>query len=424
MKRKVLLSLFSMLLMLSVFLAGCSDKESAGGSSDEKVTLKIWSHPFMGGDDIGGEEKVFWENVISNYEKENKNVEIDLQILPWANREEKILTALASKNGPDAFYSIPDQLAQYVSMNILAPVNDHVDKATLEDYNESALNVVTYDGKTYGLPMLNSVMTYYYNLDLIKAAGGDPNNLPKTWDELEALGPKVKEQGKFLINFSGGGTPNMSIYPFIWQAGGDIISKKGEVMVNSPESEEAYEYINGLFKAGYLSKDTATETDGGIANFMAGKLAVLMYPNNFVPANRDKDLGFEWGIGPILENKEQVTYGTTGSFVVPTSSKHQKEAAKFIEYLTNTENMSAFCKMAGYIPPRKSAADIYEGDELMSKLVEQAKVANAGVLHPVGRKIGPDVQSSFQKVLLGESSPKDAIKALEEKIQATIDQEG
>jgi len=234
----------------------------------------------------------------------------------------------------------------------------------------------------------------------------------------------MKEKKKLLLNFEGGGSPNKRLYPWLWQAGGDVVDEQGNVMINSEEAKKTYRLISDMYKKGYISKDSPTAANTGIQEFLAGKLAVFIGPNNFAAIFKDQPPEFEWKLGPILKDKEQATFGTTGFYVIPGNSKNKELAAEFIKLLTNKENMSQFCKMAGYIPPRKSAADLYKGDPVMEMLVEQSKLTRPGVLHPVARQIIPAVKASYQQVMTGKASVDQALSELEKSIRQTIEQNG
>lgn len=416
-KRAIVLMMFAMLLTL---FSGCSPSSSDSGQTE----LKIWTHPFLGGEKLNNQEDEFWKKVIAEFEKKHPGVKVNLQVLPWGNREEKILTAISSNSGPDVFYAIPDMMVDYKAKGILAPMDEYLDKNDLRDFNDNALAAARHEGKLYGLPILQSVVTNYYNVDLLKEIGANPDDLPETWDELIALGPKLKEKKKFLLNFEGGGSPNERLYPWLWQAGGDVVDEQGNVMINSAEAKKTYQLIYDMYKKGYISKDSPTAANTGIQEFLAGKLAVFIGPNNFAAIFKDQPPEFEWKLGPILKDKEQATFGTTGFYVIPGNSKNKELAAEFIKLLTNKENMSQFCKMAGYIPPRKSAADLYKGDPVMEMLVEQSKLTRPGVLHPVARQIIPAVKASYQQVMTGKASVDQALSELEKSIRQTIEQNG
>jgi multiple sugar transport system substrate-binding protein len=172
-KRAIVLMMFAMLLTL---FSGCSPSSSDSGQTE----LKIWTHPFLGGEKLNNQEDEFWKKVIAEFEKKHPGVKVNLQVLPWGNREEKILTAISSNSGPDVFYAIPDMMVDYKAKGILAPMDEYLDKNDLRDFNDNALAAARHEGKLYGLPILQSVVTNYYNVDLLKEIGANPDDLPET----------------------------------------------------------------------------------------------------------------------------------------------------------------------------------------------------------------------------------------------------
>ncbi len=167
----------------------------------------------------------------------------------------KILTALAANQGPDIFYLIPDMMAQFADKGVLTPISDLID-IDKEDFPESSLESVTYDEQLFGLPILHEVQVQIYNTSILEEVGGDQDSLPATWDEFDELARAAVEKGYFASTFEGGNTPNSTLYPYIWQAGGDIIDEGGNVVVNSEQSLRAFERINEMYQNDWIPKDS------------------------------------------------------------------------------------------------------------------------------------------------------------------------
>lgn len=83
-------------------LAACGGKKDG---ADKKETLTVWTHPY--GSSKDDQNEVF-EKMASNFKKNHPNVNIKYQIIPWANKEQKITTALSSGQGPDIYYLLPE----------------------------------------------------------------------------------------------------------------------------------------------------------------------------------------------------------------------------------------------------------------------------------------------------------------------------
>jgi multiple sugar transport system substrate-binding protein len=55
------------------------------------------------------------------------------------------------------------------------------------------INLGKVNGKLYGLPVNASLPIMYFNTELVKKAGGDPQHMPDTWDGIIALARKIRE---------------------------------------------------------------------------------------------------------------------------------------------------------------------------------------------------------------------------------------
>ena len=109
-----------------------------------------------------------------------------------------------------------------------------------------------------GCRFLQEAYTYFYNVDIVKEIGEDPENLPATWEEFEKWAEKAKEKGYYATSFQGGGSMNGTLYPFLWRAGGDVITADNEVLINNEAGVEAFEFINKMYNKGWIPKDSIT----------------------------------------------------------------------------------------------------------------------------------------------------------------------
>jgi ABC-type glycerol-3-phosphate transport system substrate-binding protein len=413
---------FVCVLILMFAMTACSNNEETSNEGEDgelRGTITVWIHPFVG-EELKDKQNEVFHNMAKTFNEKHPNVKIKFEEIPWANREQKILTALASNQGPDVFYLIPDMMAQFAEQGVLTPITELLgDDWDKEDFPQTSLDAVTYKGEIYGLPILREVLTYFYNTKILKEIGGDPNHLPTTWEEFNALAEKAVEKGYYARGFEGANTPNATIYPLIWQAGGDIIDENGNVVINKPEAVEAFKQVNEWYQKGWIPKDSVNSLDH-FTPFVEGKSLTAWGTGLTMSTLRER--GFkDYVVGPPLKHREQATFGTTGMFVVASNSKNKRAAAEFIKHMTSTEHMKAFNELTKYIPPRKSAASIYDNDPQMKQLTEYLEYTKPGVIHPVARTIIPKVQAEIQAMLEGKKSPQqaanDAAKAIKEEIE-------
>jgi ABC-type glycerol-3-phosphate transport system substrate-binding protein len=414
--KKIALLLMTVILIFT--MAACSDEgESTGGKIDKNssATLTVWIHPFVG-EELKDQQKEVFDNMAASFKKEYPNVKVKFEEIPWANREQKLLTALAANEGPDVFYLIPDIMAQFADQGVLSPITDLLgDDWDKDDFEQSSIDAVTYDGEMYGLPILREVQTYVYNTKILKEIGGDPKNLPETWEEFDELAQKAKDKGYFARSFEGANTANATLFPLVWQSGGEVISKNGNVQIDNEDGVEAFERIHTWYKEGLIPKDSINTLDH-LTPFVEGKILAVWGAG--ITISSLKERGFkDYVIGPPLKQEEMATFGTTGMFVVPNSSKNKELAAQLVKEMTNKESAEAFNSLTKFIPARKSATEIYKNDQDMAKMTEYVQYASPGVIHPVARSVMPAIQAELQAMMEGSKKPKEAAEAVAKAIE-------
>lgn len=391
-----------------------NDDGNKGSDSELSGEITVWAHPYTSESE---KEEAMWDEIISGFE-EATGVKVNFEQIPWANRDQKILTALVAGNGPDVFYAIPDQMPQYAEEGMLLDITSYLDDSEMDDFVDSAMLGVTWKDKVYGLPILQSAETLFYNLDVIEELGLDADNLPATWEDFEEWAKVAKENDIYATSFAAGGSMNNTLYGYLWQAGGDVITQDGEVLLDNDAGVETFEFIKKMYDEKWIPEDSITAMEhNGLWD--SGKL--LAINGSGASISRFLDLGQNVALAPPLTNKEQATYGTTGMFVVPVNTDNEAASVEFLKYMTNADNQRLFNEVTQYIPTRESAKDIYDNNEFMAQLASYSEYTRPGVIHPAGRSIMPFIQAELQSMMEGNKTAKEAVEAAAEAVQAEVD---
>jgi len=415
------LSWFLLVLVLSVFMVACSDSDtetgteddssktegnSTGTESDEGSSLSgeitVWAHPFTDG--TTGEAEMF-EKIIANFESET-GVKVNFEQIPWANRDQKILTALAAGQGPDVFYVIPDQMPQYAEQGLIAPITEYFTEEDLSAFVPSAFEATTWKDELYGIPVLQTAESFFYNVDVINAIGEDPTKLPTTWDEFKVWAEKAKAAGYYAFSYPGGGSLNNTLYPFLWQAGGNVIDEDNNILINNEAGVKTFTFIKEMYDNGWIPADSISSIDQS-ATYLSGKILALNGSGVSITTITN-EADFDFVIGEPLTETEKATYGTVGMFVTSAISKNMDGAAAFIKHFTNAENQREFNTVTQYIPTVEEAKDIYDSQPKLAQLAGYTDYAKPGVINPNGRTIMPLVQAEIQAMLEGKQTPQEA----------------
>ncbi|MEV5965550.1 sugar ABC transporter substrate-binding protein [Kribbella sp. NPDC051952] len=393
-------------LAAAVLVAGVSACGGSGESS-AKAVVTVWMYPV-----IADEQKAtaYWSQVEKDFEAANTTVDLRIEQQPWANRDQKLATAFSGGGGPDVLLLGPDQIPQFVTSGSLEPI-DKVLAADKDKFLPGALDALTVDGKLYAAPIYHTVTTTIYNKALLTKAG--ITKPPETWAEIKAAAPKLKAAGVATLDYSASSEAslNLSFYPLLWQAGGNVFAEDGKkVVFNQAPGLEALTFLKSLYDAGALPK-SALSNANVVADQALGKQQVAMgFTNTLIDA---KTVTASWGaanviVGVPLENKKRVGFGLPGGLAVNAGSKNVEAAEKFLTFMTQPAQVKSLGAAANFLSPRTDAP-VPATDEQSKKFEEALQYAYSGEVNPAARQVMALLSVEIQAVLTGKKAPQQAL---------------
>ncbi|NVM31892.1 MAG: ABC transporter substrate-binding protein [Candidatus Helarchaeota archaeon] len=249
---------------------------------------------------------------------------------------------------------------------------------------------VTLEGKIWSFPSQRSVQVFYYNADLFKKTGLDPNKPPTTWDELLTYAQKltIREAGERVSQW-GLLFPmdNWILDSFAGQNGGRLCNKAGtEVYFTSKPVVEALEFWVDLVRKYKVAPPHMGYGDSSAA-FVAEKSA-MMYSSTGGMGFVEKSAKFDYRIAMLPKKKVfATTLGGGNLFILQgLSLERQRAAWEFIKWITFPENTAKWSIGSGYIPVRKSAYDT----QIMKECLE--KYPHRRVVREVMKFAGPEMR--------------------------------
>lgn len=219
--------------------SGNNDEGSGGGSSDPsapldpktKLTLTIDCMPPA----AKAAELKEWNEDVKAFNKTYPNIKIEGRSTPGQCLEPPRFTAmLKAKSQPDVFYTYFTDLQQVLDNAGAEDISAYVTAKTvpaLADIDPDVMNSLKQDGKLYGLPTSNYTMGLLINRKLFEQAGLDPDNPPKTWEEVRAAAKKIAGLGKGIAGYgeySAGNTGGWHFTATMYGLGGDIVDASGK----------------------------------------------------------------------------------------------------------------------------------------------------------------------------------------------------
>jgi len=390
--------LFATLLIFSLVLT-CSKKENS------KIVLdfyQFWTDP---------EVKPTLMEIIKEFEKENPGIKINLTDLTWSEGHEKIVVAFASGTAPDILELGSDWVPEFSSQDVLLDLT----LEAKEIQNDFLMwEPVTYEGKIYGFPWILDTRVLFYNKELMKKVGLDPEKPPSTWEELLSYSQKINALKPKAYGFGANSAERHRLYkkflPFFWGNGGKILSQDQKSSdINSPGGKEALGFYKKLTQQGTI--DTQRMLD---ENFKQNKIGFLI-SGGWLLHDIQKNLpDLKFGVC-LIPKSEKGTHSSFagGEFLVISKKSENPEAAKkFIQHLIKLENSLKFCKAIGSAIPSAKGSELdpyYQNNKYLLVFQEQLKYSKTSPAVPQWVYIEEIIEKAVEQVMYGKKTPSQAL---------------
>jgi len=341
-------------IVLSVgLLAGCAANNNVPGGTDQgagdkKVTVTVWGM---------GEEAKSLPKFAEDFTQENPNITVNVQALPWDQGHEKLLTAIASKKGPDVIQMGTSWIPEFAEAKALADLTPYVEKypdLNPDNFYPGAVESGRYGDTYVGSPWYVETRVLYYRTDLLKEVGYD--NAPTTWEELSDAAQKLaaRGQGKYGISID----PKEQSLGFMFsrQNGAEWFNDDLQPNFNDPKFVEAVQYINSFYQNGSAPKDLGLDIipafkEGILPMFISGPWMIKMIHD------QAPEIDNKWAIAvlPKKENNSSLLGGSDLS--VFEHSKNKEAAVKFIAFMSKAETQLKWMEQTSSLPAVTAAWD-------------------------------------------------------------------
>jgi ABC-type glycerol-3-phosphate transport system substrate-binding protein len=395
--------------------AGCGSGEG-GGSGD--ATLTIWQT-------YNDEEYPVFKEIVAGFEEAHPGVTVDVVRLPFAGAEPKIQTALTTRTEPDIARVDVSFLAKLAHKNALLDLGPYVSESFKEEILPVAIASCYYRGTLWGMPDQTNGLCLFYNRELFRSAGLDPDTPPSTWDELISFGRRLtrRDQGIFGIGLSN------SLWwtlPFFYTHGAEFLSEDGtRCVLNSPEGVAAFQLKVDLYEKHGI--EGGAWRAGGIAHdlgFQNGRYAMIL--NGPWAVESLKKTGIDFGVGLIPAGPAGTATNVGGNNLVVFRSTDKPElAAEFLKYVASEDIQRMWATRLGQIPINVGATDAIDSEEhpYLSVFVEQMKHAIPRPQVTSYPEIENLMNPEMQAALDGTKSVKAALDAAVVEIDKVLAEE-
>ena len=186
-----------------------------------------------------------WQQGLADrFMEANPGIAVEMQA-PSTDYDEGLVSVIRQDmagTAPDVFLVGSHLLAELVARDMVEPLDDlmgGVDMAAL-GYTDAALALTQIDGVQYALPWTSSTPVMFYNAELVREAGGDPDAMPTTWDATIELGAAIDALGDDVMGlYYAPGDDDWMVQNLLANAGMQPVSEDGTLAFDTEEGRAA-----------------------------------------------------------------------------------------------------------------------------------------------------------------------------------------
>jgi multiple sugar transport system substrate-binding protein len=134
-----------------------------------------------------------WEAAVAAFEAEHPEIQVEFNVYDHESYKKAIRNWLTSASPDVVYWFVGNRMRQFVTPGLLEDVSDVFTPEVRDRMSKAALDLVTVDGRQYGMPYTYYHIGVYYRRDLFADAGIEQP--PGNWSELLDACAKLKARG-------------------------------------------------------------------------------------------------------------------------------------------------------------------------------------------------------------------------------------
>jgi multiple sugar transport system substrate-binding protein len=354
------LSAAACVAVLALLLQACSSSPAA--SSSEPIDPAHPTTVYLVTKNFAGFLKTF-PSVIG--ESFTKRTGITVKIVnsganPWSSVDQRVAEDQAAGHPDDIATIGIDTLPTYVAAKRVAPLDALMKSSGFDSksFYPEILGLGKVNGVTYGIPYVVSTMELYYNADVFRKAGLNPDQPPTTFSELQkdALQIVKSKAARYGVSYATDSSDAWPFQNFLLDEGGSMLDPGGtKIAFDSEAGLRALSFWADLYKAG---GGEPTTTSDELTAFARGDIGMLLESVGFA-TQIQQSVNFD-----VRAAKRPIPAGGLdlsapgGADLVILSKDPRQQRADFevIEALTAAAADATVTKNSGYLPVNQQAA--------------------------------------------------------------------
>lgn len=350
---------------------------------------------------------------IKRWNDTHPGAQIDHKFIPFSQLSQQLIKGIASGDVPDLITIDNPTTASFAAQGALEDLTSLVAKSTViqpQNFYKGSWQITEWKGHRWAVPGEANTLALYYNADMFRAKGLNPDKPPRTWSELIADAQKLTDKSKnvYGLGFSAIQSEEGTFQwlPFLEQSGGSLSN------LTSPDSAAALTLWTELVEKGYVSKDALVKRQFEMTSSWLGGGSAMVISGPW-ELQRAKDVKFDWRMAPLpVRDGKNIQASALGGFVwaIPKGARNVAGAFKVIEFMSEQTQM-AMAWQGGRLPPSPNVTVANpQFPAAYAVFKKQMEFARPRGPHPEWPQISAALQTAIQESLTGRAKPAQALE--------------
>ncbi|ARE83881.1 sn-glycerol-3-phosphate-binding periplasmic protein UgpB [Roseovarius mucosus] len=380
---------------------------------------------------VGGALTEVVDGIVAKFEEANPDIKVNaIYSGNYDDTRVRALSAIAS--GESAQLAVMFSIDAYdlIEQGQIVAFEDieGVDQGWLDSFYPALMANGRIEGKTWGIPFQRSTIVAYYNKDMFRAAGLDPEAPPASWDEMVSMGKALTKDGTYGLMIPSTGYPYWMFQALAIQNGKELMSGDGlETYFDDPAVVETLEFWKSLSTEHGIMPTGTVEWGTLRQAFLEGQTAMMWHSTGNLTAVKN-EASFDFGVSVLPANVRPGSPTGGGNFYVfeDTTTEERAAALKLIAFMTAPEQAAEWSIATGYMGVSPAS---YETEALKAYTAEfpPALVARNQLENAIAEfstfetaRVRDGLNNAIQAALTGGKSPADALAEAQEAAERLL----
>ena len=397
----------------------------AGAAVAQQATEITFYYPIA----VGGPITKIVDGYAEQFSKEHPSIRVKpVYTGTYQESVVKALTAHKSGEPPTTAILLSTDMFTLIDEDAIVPWDELArapdDAAWMKSFFPAFMKNSQTGGKTWGIPFQRSTIVLYWNKEIFKEVGLDPNKAPATWAEQVEFAKKLVKRDsagnvvRWGVQVPSSGFPYWLFQGFTTQNDVLLMNEAGtQTYFDDPKVVEALSYWVDLSAKHKVMAPGVLEWGTTPKDFFEKKTA-MMWTTTGNLTNVRNNAKFDFGVAMLPAGRHRGSPTGGGNFYVfkKASATQQQAAVTFAKWMTSPERAAQWGIDTGYVAVRPDAWQTaamkkYVADFPAAAVArDQLQYAVAELSTHDNQRVTKALNDGLQAALTGAKSPAQAMK--------------